>query len=213
MADLLIADDHPIFLSGLKSFLEAHGHNVIAHTSSAGETIMMLRTLKPDVVMVDVHMTGGGGLEVLKHIREIGLAVPVIFLTVGIDGEDINEALRLGVNGLVLKNNEPQSLLECIQAMLRGEDWFEDAIIDVLIAHQQRPEPPKSTGAGNIQSLSAREREIAERVSQGARNREIATEFGITEGTVKVHLHRIYRKLGIASRGELMLLTLGRTRK
>jgi two-component system nitrate/nitrite response regulator NarP len=213
MADLLIADDHPIFLSGLKSFLEAHGHNVIAHTSSAGETIMMLRTLKPDVVMVDVHMTGGGGLEVLKHVREIGLAVPVIFLTVGIDGEDINEALRLGVNGLVLKNNEPQSLLECIDAMVRGEDWFEDAVIDVLIAHQQRPEPAKSLGAGKIQSLSAREREITERVAQGARNREIATEFGITEGTVKVHLHRIYRKLGIASRGELMLMAMGGRRR
>jgi two-component system nitrate/nitrite response regulator NarP len=213
MADLLIADDHPIFLSGLKSFLEAHGHNVIAHTSSAGETIMMLRTLKPDVVMVDVHMTGGGGLEVLKHVREIGLAVPVIFLTVGIDGEDINEALRLGVNGLVLKNNEPQSLLECIDAMVRGEDWFEDAVIDVLIAHQQRPEPAKSLGAGKIQSLSAREREITERVAQGARTREIATEFGITEGTVKVHLHRIYRKLGIASRGELMLMAMGGRRR
>jgi two-component system nitrate/nitrite response regulator NarP len=212
MADLLIADDHPIFLQGLKSFLEAHGHNVIAHTNSAGETITTLRSLKPDVVMVDVHMTGGGGLEVLKHVRETGLSVPVIFLTVGIDGEDISEALRIGVNGLVLKNNEPQSLLACIEAVQRGEDWFEDAVIDVLIAHQQRPEPAKNAGAGKIQSLSAREREIAERVSQGARNREIATEFGITEGTVKVHLHRIYRKLGIASRGELMLLALGRGR-
>lgn len=212
MADLLIADDHPIFLSGLRSFLEAHGHTVISQTSSAEETIKALRTIKPDVVMVDVHMTGGGGMEVLKHVREIGLKVPMIFLTVGIDGEDISEALRLGVNGMVLKNNEPQSLLECIEAMLRGEDWFEDGIIDVLIAHQQRPEPAKSSVAGKMQSLSAREKEIAELVSQGARNREIAKQFGITEGTVKVHLHRIYRKLGIASRGELMLLALGRTR-
>ena len=212
MADLLIADDHPIFLSGLKSFLEAHGHNVVGQTSSANETIMALRAVKPDVVMVDVHMTGGGGIEVLKYVREAGLEVPVVFLTVGIDGEDISEALRLGVNGLVLKNNEPQSLLECIEAVKRGEDWFEDAVIDVLIAHQQRPEPERSAAAGKIQSLSAREREIAERVSQGARNREIAKQFGITEGTVKVHLHRIYRKLGIASRGELMLLTMGRTR-
>jgi len=213
MADLLIADDHPIFLQGLKSFLEAHGHNVIAHTSSAGETIMMLRTIKPDVVMVDVHMTGGGGMEVLKHVRDAGIAVPVIFLTVGIDGEDISEALRLGVNGMVLKNNEPQSLLECIDAMTRGEDWFEDAVIDVMIAHQQRPEPSRSMSVGKIQALSAREREIADRVAQGARNREIATEFGITEGTVKVHLHRIYRKLGIASRGELMLMAMGRAKR
>jgi two-component system nitrate/nitrite response regulator NarP len=97
--------------------------------------------------------------------------------------------------------------------MVRGEDWFEDAVIDVLIAHQQRPEPAKSLGAGKIQSLSAREREITERVAQGARNREIATEFGITEGTVKVHLHRIYRKLGIASRGELMLMAMGGRRR
>ena len=213
MADLLIADDHPIFLQGLKAFLEAHGHNVIAHTNSAGDTIATLRSLKPDLIMVDVHMTGGGGIEVLKYVRETGLDVPVIFLTVGIDGEDISEALRLGVNGLVLKNNEPQSLLECINAMLRGEDWFEDAVIDVLIAHQQRPEPAKGGGVGKIQSLSAREREIAERVSHGARNREIAKEFGITEGTVKVHLHRIYRKLGIASRGELMLLAMGRVKR
>jgi two-component system nitrate/nitrite response regulator NarP len=213
VADLLIADDHPIFLSGLRSFLEAHGHTIVAQTTSAAETIMSLRTVKPDVVMVDVHMTGGGGMDVLKHVREAGIEVPVIFLTVGIDGEDISEALRLGVNGMVLKNNEPQSLIECIAAMLRGEDWFEDGIIDVLIAHQQRPEPPKSAAAGKIQSLSAREREIAELVSQGARNREIATQFGITEGTVKVHLHRIFRKLDIASRGELMLLALGRVRR
>ena len=76
MADLLIADDHPIFLSGLKSFLEAHGHTVIATANSAAETVMTLRTLRPDVLMVDVHMTGGGGLEVLKHVREIKLDVP-----------------------------------------------------------------------------------------------------------------------------------------
>lgn len=213
MADLLIADDHPIFLSGLKAFLEAHGHTVIAYTSSAGETIRMLRTLKPDVVMVDVHMTGGGGMEVLKHVRETGMDVPVIFLTVGIDGDDISDALKLRVNGMVLKNNEPQSLLECIDAIMRGEDWFEDAVIDVLIAHQQRPEPAKGPGTGKMQSLSAREREIAERVAQGSRNREIGSEFGITEGTVKVHLHRIYRKLGIASRGELMLMAMGRGRR
>jgi DNA-binding NarL/FixJ family response regulator len=213
VADLLIADDHPIFLSGLRSFLEAHGHTIVAQTTSAADTIMSLRSIKPDVVMVDVHMTGGGGLEVLKHVREAGIDVPVIFLTVGIDGQDVAEALRLGVNGMVLKNNEPQSLLECIEAMLRGEDWFEDAIIDELIAHQQRPEPAKTLSGGKIQSLSAREREIAELVSQGARNREIAKQFGITEGTVKVHLHRIFRKLDIGSRGELMLLALGQGRK
>lgn len=213
MADLLIADDHPIFLSGLRSFLEAHGHTIVAQTNSAADTIMSLRSIKPDVVMVDVHMTGGGGMEVLKHVREAGIEVPVIFLTVGIDGEDISEALRLGVNGMVLKNNEPQSLLECLEAMLRGEDWFEDGIIDVLIAHQQRPEPAKTLSGGKIQSLSAREREIAELVAQGARNREIAKQFGITEGTVKVHLHRIFRKLDIGSRGELMLLALGQGRK
>lgn len=213
MADLLIADDHPIFLSGLRSFLEAHGHTIVAQTNSAADTIMSLRSIKPDVVMVDVHMTGGGGMEVLKHVREAGIEVPVIFLTVGIDGEDISEALRLGVNGMVLKNNEPQSLLECLEAMLRGEDWFEDGIIDVLIAHQQRPEPAKTLSGGKIQSLSAREREIAELVAQGARNREIAKQFGITEGTVKVHLHRIFRKLDIQSRGELMLLALGQGRK
>lgn len=213
MADLLIADDHPIFLSGLRSFLEAHGHTIVAQTNSAADTIMSLRSIKPDVVMVDVHMTGGGGMEVLKHVREAGIEVPVIFLTVGIDGEDISEALRLGVNGMVLKNNEPQSLLECLEAMLRGEDWFEDGIIDVLIAHQQRPEPAKTLSGGKIQSLSAREREIAELVAQGARNREIAKQFGITEGTVKVHLHRIFRKLDIGSRGELMLLALGQARK
>jgi DNA-binding NarL/FixJ family response regulator len=213
MADLMIADDHPIFLQGLKSFLEAHGHNVIAHTNSASETIMALRALRPDVVMVDVHMTGGGGMEVLRHVREAGIEVPVIFLTVGIDGEDISEALRLGVNGMVLKNNEPQSLLQCIDAMVRGEDWFEDAVIDQLIAHQQRPDRGSGTSLIKIQSLSAREREIAERVAQGSRNREIANEFGITEGTVKVHLHRIFRKLDIASRGELMLLALGKERR
>ena len=213
MADLLIADDHPIFLQGLKSFLEAHGHNVIAHTNSANETIAALGTALPDVVMVDVHMTGGGGMEVLRHVREADIKVPMVFLTVGIEGEDISEALRLGVNGMVLKNNEPQSLLQCIEAISRGDDWFEYAIIDQLIAHQQRQDRGSGPNPVKIQSLSAREREIVERVAQGSRNREIANEFGITEGTVKVHLHRIFRKLDISSRGELMLLALGKDRR
>lgn len=212
MADILIADDHPIFLSGLKAFLEAHGHCVIAQPTSASAAIATLRSFTPDVVMVDFHMAGGGGFEVLHHVRAANVALPVIFLTVGIDGPDILAALRGGVNGLVLKNNEPQSLLDCIDAVLRGEDWFEDAMIDVVIAHQQRPEGIQAGGGRPIDVLSQREREIAELIAKGSRNREIANQFEIAEGTVKVHLHRIFRKLGVTSRSELMLLMLGRMR-
>ena len=209
MADLLIADDHPIFLAGLRSFLQAHGHHVVAQVGTASEAIRTLKSIKPDVLMVDFHMPDGGGLQVLPHVREAGIELPVIFLSVGIDGKNILDALRLGVNGLVLKNNEPQSLVECIDAVTRGEDWFESAMIEALIAYQQRPD----TRAGDIESclrqLSGREREIAVCAASAARNREIAQKFDITEGTVKVHLYHIYRKLGISSRGELMLMLAG----
>lgn len=205
MAQIAIVDDHPIFLDGMAQFLSSHGHDVIFCARSVEEAVSQIQTRQPDLLILDVSMKDGGGLAVLSAIRGSGSAVPVIFMTVHIRPEQTLKAIKLGIDGVVLKDSDPNDLLDCIDQVLKGNKSIAPFVMEQALVHSI------STPANDVNVLAAltdRELEISGLIRAGLRNREIAARCGLTEGTVKVHLHSIFQKLGIKSRSELIIIML-----
>ncbi|WEK42500.1 MAG: response regulator transcription factor [Candidatus Sphingomonas colombiensis] len=207
MSKLLIVDDHPIFIDGLRHFLETNGHFVEAAT----RTSLALERITAgdfDLLILDVSMSDGGGLHILRTLRGAGNRMPAIFLTVGLKPSETMEAVQLGINGIVLKHNDPANLLLCVGAVERGDTWIDPTIIERVLrrsmAGQGVPVLPNY-------GLTLRQEELVKLVGKGLRNREIALRCGLSEGTVKLHLHRIYNKLGIGSRAQLIMMLAAET--
>ncbi len=205
MAQIAIVDDHPIFLDGMAQFLSSHGHDVVFCARSVEEALTRIHAQVPDLLILDVSMKDGGGLAILSAIRNSGSTVPVIFMTVHIRPEQTLEAIKLGVDGVVLKDSDPNELLSCISQVLSGNKSIAPFVMEQALVHSI------AAPANDISVLSAlteREYEIAGLIRAGLRNREIAARCGLTEGTVKVHLHSIFQKLGIRSRSELVIIMM-----
>lgn len=203
MSRILIADDHPIFLDGLRQFLTTNDHLVTCCARTPSDALSQMGGGNLDMLILDVSMSEGGGLHVLKTIRSVGNNIPVILLTVGLKPAETLDAIKHGVNGIVLKHSDPNNLLVCIQAVARGDSWIDPTIIErvlrrSLINQQERILPSFD--------LTRRQEELVRLVGQGLRNREIAEQCGLTEGTVKIHLHNVFNKLGIRSRSQLILM-------
>jgi len=203
MSKLLIVDDHPIFLEGLRQFLETNGHVVGDTARTSADAIDRVAHDAFDLLVLDVTMADGGGLHILRTLRGAGNQIPIVFLTVGLKPAETMEAVKLGINGIVLKHNDPGNLITCIEAVNRGDTWIDPTIIERVLrrsmAGQSVPVLPQY-------GLTRRQEELVKLVGEGLRNREIARRCGLTEGTVKLHLHHIYGKLGISSRAQLIMM-------
>lgn len=202
MKRLFLADDHPIVLSGLQALLDASGY-VIAGTAADGQaTLDLLPASRADALIIDVNMPQRGGLDVLRTLRARGDQTPVIFLTALLDDATMIEAIRVGVNGLILKDGSPEIILRCLREIERAGRWIDKALLERALDVMMEPAP---TRRDPMTLLTLRERTVAELVAQGKRNRDIAEELRISDGTVKFYLHRIYDKVGVTNRTELAL--------
>jgi two-component system, NarL family, nitrate/nitrite response regulator NarL len=202
MHRVLIVDDHPFFLHGFGQFLEASGGFAIKTALSVDEAIVSIDEERPDLAMLDVTMHNGGGLKVLRHLRLHFPSVPAMFLTVHIDPEQTIEAMRLGVRGIALKDSDPDTIAEAMKIVLAGGKWFESDVTEIALRHSI-DQPTRAVRSDDL--LTKRELEIVELVCLGLRNRDIAQRCNLAEGTVKIHLNSIFRKLGVASRSELIV--------
>ena len=197
MASIIIADDHPIMLSGIESVLTAAGHAIAAR---AGTGEGALAAAGGDLLLLDLRMPGGAGLDVLRALRQRDDQRPVILMTSAIDTASLREALALGVSGLVLKGSAPAQLVQCVEQVLRGQRWMDPALFDQAMAASN----PANDGL--LARLSTRELSIVRLVVEGLRNRDIGARLGMTEGNVKVTLHRVYDRLGVSNRVEMAML-------
>jgi two-component system, NarL family, nitrate/nitrite response regulator NarL len=203
MTRILLADDHPLMLSGIDSLLAHTDYEVIARLTDGNTALAAILASRPDIALIDVSMPGLSGTQILRTLRSAGSAVKVVILTAHLDDEDLLEAMRAGVEGIVHKDGGARQLVECLDKVATGGRWIpRDILIRVSELRRARADDP-------LNQLSTREREIAELVAQGMRNRAISEELGLTEGTVKVYLNRVYEKLGISSRTELALAING----
>ena len=200
---LTLADDHPVVLQGLQRLFEAqHDFNVVACCGGGDGALESVRNARPDVLVLDLRMPGRSGLDVLRAMAAEKLPCRTVLLTAAITDSDLVEAVRLGVNGIIMKESPPDALVECVRRVARGEQAIErDTLAKAFGRVLRREAATREVG----HTLTPREIEIVQMVAHGLRNRAIAERLAISEGTVKIHLHNIYEKLGIDGRLELML--------
>lgn len=200
---VVIVDDHPIVLEGMERLFRLEGDlEVVARCVNGNEALEAVRAQRPDVLVIDLRLPGRGGLDVLDQIRREGLPTRPVLLAGSINEDELVEALHLGVRGVVLKEMAPELLIRCIRTVHAGGRWLEPDFLgralEGLLDRDGLARPRRT-------ALSDREIEVARLAATGHHNREIAEALHITEGTVKVHLHRVYEKLGIEGRVELAL--------
>lgn len=196
---VLIIDDHILFRSGIKLLLERQiGFEVVGEASDGLEGVKRVKQLKPDVVLLDLHMPGTGGLVTIPLLREEAPQTEIIMLTVSEDAEDLMEALRAGARGYLLKNIETDFLLDSIRRAAAGESVMSSQMASKLADAVRMP--PKITIDTNPEKLTPREREIIVMLASGASNKEIARTLDLAESTVKIHVQGILRKLSLSSR-------------
>lgn len=197
MTTILLADDHPMIRTAIEVLLRDTGYEIIGTAGTGEEALTLVGRLRPQMLLLDLYMPGGSGMDVIRALQSTSDAPPIIVLTAAIDDSSLLEARTLGVRGMVLKNSDPAYLLECLEKVRGGGSWVDPE----LSARMQ--ELTETLGERRRPALAPRERQLIRFVRQGMRNREIAQELGVTEGTVKVYLHAVFEKLGVSSRTEL----------
>lgn len=199
MTRVLLADDHPMIRTALEVLLRDTSYELAGIAGTGAMTLTELDRLEPEILLLDLQMPGGSGMEVLRQIRARKKSVKVILLTAAIDDHALLEAKALKVHGIALKNSDPAYLLDCLEAVRLGRTWIDPELAER--AGQLSMAGKRSMRRG----LAPRERQLVDFVRQGLRNREIAERLGVTEGTVKAYLHVVFEKLGVSSRTELAI--------
>jgi two-component system nitrate/nitrite response regulator NarL len=194
---ILLADDHPMIGAALDMLLRGTDYEFVARARTGAETLTQIKRLRPDLLLLDVHMPEGSGIDVLQQLKGEPAKPAVILLTAGMDDSLLLVADDLEPDGIILKTSDPALLLECIEAVTAGRQWIDPEISARIRAVRKRAE--------DMPSLTPRERQLVDLVRRGMRNRDIAAELGVTEGTVKVYLHSIFDKVGVANRTELAM--------
>tara|TARA_Y100000746_G_scaffold70919_1_gene59080 strand:+ start:364 stop:1023 length:660 start_codon:yes stop_codon:yes gene_type:complete len=206
---VLIVDDHALFRVGLQGLLERRGLQVVGAAAEGKEGLRLAETLNPDVVLLDLRMPDLGGLSVLRHMVEQGLEIPVVMLTTSADEGDLSESLRNGARGYLLKDMEPDELVLALQEIVSGKIVVAPALTSVLadlVRHGERRE--RKDDLAPFSSLTPREHEILCHLSEGQSNKVIARHLDISDGTVKLHVKAILRKLGVHSRVEAAVMAV-----
>ena len=205
---VLLIDDHALVRKGMEELLRSRGVDVVASAGSGEDGIKAAQELKPDIILLDIRMPVMNGLETLTRLRECGVATPVLMLTMSRDDADLRAALRGGAQGYLLKDMDPEDLVPALEAALRGESVVAKEMVGSL-ARMVKDEPAEEAQTVSpFAELTARELEILRHVAEGQSNKMIARELDITDGTVKLHVKSILRKLGLRSRVEAAVLAV-----
>ncbi|AMY13016.1 Response regulator protein VraR [Luteitalea pratensis] len=197
-----IADDHPLVLTGLEHLLREHeGFDVVARCSTGAAALAAVDASRPDILLLDLQMPDMDGLAVLAALQARDPRPRVVLLTAGLNEDQLIEALRYDVRGVVLKEMAPSLLVLCLRRVHAGGQWLEKDSAARAMAKLVRNEDRHRKLAT---MLTPREIEIVRLVRRGLANRQIADALCVAEGTVKVHLHNIYEKLSVHRRGQLI---------
>lgn len=203
---LALIDDHSLCRRGLSELLaNTPGITVVGTARNQGELFPLLREHQPDLLVMDLRMEPLDGLGMLAAMRQDGIATPVVILTMSDSETDLANALRAGVRGYLLKDMDPDDVIDSIRRIVSGELVVAPAMtakmIDIL---QNKPREPENKNA--LKSLTEREREILKLLAEGESNKAIARTLGISNDTVKQHVRHIFTKLHLTSRVEAAVL-------
>lgn len=200
---ILIVDPQPIFVHGLTQVLrENHDFEIVGTVDDPDTVMSEIRARQPDIVIIDIAIKPCAPFELVQAIVSMPVGPRTIILTNELHNDDVFEAVRLGVSGLLLKNMPPALVVRCIRKVHAGERWLEKEstgrAIESLLQRAERFQQTADT-------LTRREMEVLRVASSGMSNRSIADQLCISEGTVKMHLRAVYEKLGLRGRSELII--------
>lgn len=208
---ILIIDDHPLFRKGLMQLIQtAAEFDIVGEASGGKDGIALALALHPDMILLDLNMKDMNGIEVLTRLKSADIDARIIMLTVSDHAEDLVAALRAGADGYLLKDMEPEDLLANIRSAGLGRMTLNDKLTGMLARALSEGSRPKSASEAG---LTEQEGKILEQISTGKSNKLIAHELRITEGTVKVHVKHLLKKLNLKSRVEAALWAIGKANK
>ncbi|TCC38126.1 response regulator [Kribbella speibonae] len=189
---LLLVDDHPVVRNGLRGMFESTpGFTVLAEASNGVEAVELAADLDPDVILMDLRMPGGGGLDAITELTRRGIRSKVLVLTTWDTDTDTLPAIEAGATGYLLKDAPQDELFNAVRQAAAGRTVLSPAVASRLVSAVRSPAPSP---------LAARERQVLELVAKGTSNRDIARELFISEATVKTHLSHVFTKLGVTDR-------------
>ncbi|MGW4516875.1 response regulator [Streptomyces sp. NPDC004393] len=199
---LLIVDDHPVVRDGLRGMFDnAPGFRVLGEASNGVEAVALAGRLDPDVILMDLRMPGGNGVQVITELTRRGARAKILVLTTYDTDSDTLPAIEAGATGYLLKDAPRDDLFTAVRAAADGRTVLSPAVASRLVSAVRAP--------GN-EPLSAREREVLALVAKGTSNREIARVLFISEATVKTHLSHLYAKLGVKDRAAAVAVAYDR---
>ncbi|MEM8711102.1 MAG: response regulator transcription factor [Planctomycetota bacterium] len=204
----MLADDHPIFLEGLKRLLQTEFD--VVGTAAAGDTLIeLVEEHEPDLIVTDYSMPKMNGVEAIRRLKENNCSAKFVVLTMHEDVEYALEALELGIDSYVLKRAASSELISAIQGAFRGERWISPALaVDIISASAGLSRGKTAAEASPIQALSSRQRHILEGLVQGKIAKEIAQELELSRKTVEYHKYKMMEQLGVKSTAELIRLAV-----
>lgn len=203
--NVVIVDDHKMIREGIRQLLEFDGKiKVIGEAGNGVECVELLKDVLPDVLLLDINMPEMNGLEVLQYIRNNKIDTKVLILTVHNEIEYLVKAVDIGIDGYVLKDSESEILKHAIFAVCEGENYIQPELIPMLNSRMINRDIDKE----KLNSLTKREIEVLKAISAGLLNKEIATNLGISERTVKNHISNIFKKIDVADRTQAAVFAI-----
>lgn len=200
---IMLVDDHPLMRRGIQQLLSIEPEfDVIEEASSGDEAIALAQSNEPDMILLDLNMKGLSGLDTLKALRADGCSAIVVVLTVSDNVADIEAMVRAGADGYLLKDTEPEQLVELLKNAADGNKSYSDVVLKYLSNRREQTDV--------FESLTDREGQILREVAKGFRNKQIADRLFISESTVKVHMKSLLKKLQVPSRTAATILYLER---
>lgn len=204
---VLVADDHPLVLRGLNELIAAQpDFEVVAVMADGTSALAKTREILPNLAVLDLSMPGISGLDLLHTITLENLPVRVIFLTASIPDDEILCAVEAGIFGIMLKESAPEALLSCMRHVAGGQKWLPRDLVETAIEREASRHKVRGTES---ELLTGREADVVRLVCEGLSNKSIGRKLNLSEGTVKIHLHNIYRKLEVNNRTTLAKLAFG----
>ncbi len=205
---IVILDNHTLFRAGLRYLIENHnGMEVVGEGGSCAEALEIIASLKPDIILLELNLTGSSDPELLSSIVKASEGMRLILVTETNDPKIHQKAVEEGVVGVVYKTQSPEILLKAIEKVDAGEVWLERSLIANVLSRLSRKQPNSNVDPEieSINRLSEREKDVVKLIGQGLKNKRISTELCISETTVRHHLTSIYSKLGVSDRLELLV--------
>ena len=205
---VLIADDHPLFRSGLRALLSAVPDTAVVGEATTGkEAVALAAKLQLDMIVMDIHMPGVSGIDATRRILDTSPHIGVLIVTMFEDDYSVFAAMRAGAKGYVLKDADEEDMLHAIRAVGKGEAIFSPAVARRMIDFftGARSEAEQSVPARAFPELTSREREILDLIAQGLSNPEIAARLYLSPKTVRNHISNIFAKLQVADRAQAIV--------